>query len=74
MLVDAFQPSNPSMQHASIMVELGTMKVIMGVTHSAARLPPTALLSGASVSGSELLELLLKLLPLSLGNIGRIQP
>ena len=60
MFVDAFQPFNQSMQDAlSIIVELGTMKVIMGAPHSAARLPSATLLSWASLSGSELSELLL---------------
>ena len=41
------------------MVESGTMKFIMGASYSAARLPSAALLSWASLSGSELSELLL---------------
>ena len=47
------------MQYASLMVTMGTMKVIMGAPYSAARFPSAALLSWASLSGSELSELLL---------------
>ena len=49
------------MQHAPIMVEMGTMKVSMGALHPAARLPSAALLSWASLSDSELSQLLLNL-------------